>query len=263
MIGITGSKGFVGSRLTEHFQKQHIPFAEFTGDLTDSSDVGSFFDDHKPDIVVHLAGAFSPPFRNQLEKNVLTVQTVLEIGRTRGLRRIIIASSGAVYGEPVRSESRETDPIRPNTLYGVSKKMAEEIVLFYNKIYGIGYTILRFSSIYGEGNDKGVIYRFIHDIRTTGSVTIEGNGTQSRNLLHVQDAVSAIEKAIQHPHNGIFNVSNPVKVTINQIIDVLKTKHTFTVKYGKPVNDLKDLLLDISKAKKELHFSPSVRELSV
>ena len=118
-----------------------------------------------------------------------------------------------------------------------------------------------YSLVYGENNDKGVIYHFVNDIKKKGYITIAGDGNQSRNFLHITDACIAIEKALLYNKTNVFNIANTQKLTVNDVVAKLQAKYTFTIKHKSNDNDLKDLLLDTIKAQSELGFTANVNEL--
>lgn len=262
-IGITGSNGFIGKSLRKTFEQENIDFSCFDGDLLDDEDVVNFFKKHKPIIIVHLAGTFNLPFSNLTNKNVLTTEKLLKIGSEYGLQKIVYASTGAVYGEPHNNLSKESDPIMPNTLYGLSKSYAEQVIKFYSVNLGLRHVILRFPNVYGEGNTKGVIGKFRDDIRKENKITIAGDGNQSRNFLHISDAIQAILKAIRYKESNTFNIATNKKITINDVVMELRKKYSFTVNYKNTDNNLRDLLLDTNKAKKLLQFEAKEEKLLV
>jgi UDP-glucose 4-epimerase len=138
---------------------------------------------------------------------------------------------------------------------------AEECIRYYAN--NLDFVILRFPNVYGENNNKGVIFNFLEDIENKHEITIYGDGTQSRNFLHVIDACQAIEKSIFYEQSEIFNISNPNKISINDIEKILAKKYEFSVNYREANNNLKDLLLNIDKAKRKLNFEPRICELVI
>ena len=165
MVGIFGSKGFIGKHLCPEFKSQKIKYAVFEGDARRKNDIENFFHTSDAHEVVFLIGSFNLPMQNLIEKNLLTLQTFLEVGVRRGLQKITYVSSGAVYGNPGPGGSVETDPLLPGSLYGLTKKYCEECIHFYENRYGIKGVLLRFPNVYGDGNNKGVVYEFIRNIQ--------------------------------------------------------------------------------------------------
>lgn len=264
-IGLTGHDGFIGSRLKEKLKDHHeIDLVLFSGDLLKKEDVEAFFANNPGlDQMIHLAGAFFGDFSNLLRINVEATYNLLETAARNGVKKVIFSSSGAVYGEPIGQESFEDDPRNTNTAYGLTKKMAEDIVFYLSQNSGLRYVILRFAAVYGEGNDKGVVHNFLRDIKEKKKITVNGDGTQSRNFLHVDDACQSIEKSIFYEQSDIFNISNPVRVSLNDLIDRLKKDHQFDIEYKETDNNLKDLSLNIGKAKEKLKFEPQVTEIRI
>lgn len=263
-IGITGSTGFIGSNLTAYFKEQGIKYIPFKGTLLDVKDIEEYFKKYKINQVVHLVGAFNGTFEELIKTNLLTTQNLLEVGIKQGLKKIIYTSSGAVYGEPLHETgSKETDALKPNTLYGLSKMLTEECIEFYLREVKITAVILRFSNVYGPGQKVGVVADFLRDIKNKGEITIAGDGTQSRSFLHITDACSAIEKSLFLNQSHKLNISNPIKFSINQVANEFSKKYKFKTKYAKQNNMLKDLFLNIHKSKDIINFLPDYKDLSI
>lgn len=261
-IAIMGSRGFIGSHLVRILQENYIPFVVFKDNLLDLASIRKFFKANPVKQVIHLAGSFTGSFDELIPNNVITTQHLLQAGAEAGLQKIIYASTGAVYGEPFGEVSLETDACKPNTLYGLSKKMAEDVIFHYHLVKGLNYVILRYPNVYGEGSTKGVLCNFLTDIHSKGSITVAGDGKQSRNFLHVSDACGAIVKAIGYEQSSIFNISTRRKISINDLVALLQQYYSFNIHHKAPDNNLKSLLLDTSKAKAELGFTAAVDDLS-
>lgn len=263
-VGITGCSGFIGKNLVDLLNRSgRYDTRCFKGDLLKEKDIENFFKKKDIHTVIHLAGAFFGEFNTLLDANFNTTANILKIGIENGLEKIIFSSSGAVYGNPVGNTSKETDCPRPNTYYGLIKLYAEQLIQLYSNLYGLKYIILRFPSVYGEGNDKGVIYNFLSGIREKGLITIYGDGKATRNFLHVSDACGAIKKCIDYKNSDIFNISNPSKVSINDLVKLLKKNYSFKVEYREADNNLHDLSLNINKARKAIGFIPRVKDMQL
>ena len=261
-VAITGSRGFIGSNLVRMMEENNIPFTVFNGDLLDLASIKDFFRTNPVRQVIHLAGSFTGSFQQLIQKNALTTQHLLQAGAEAGLQKIIYTSTGAVYGEPVGNASLESDVRHPNTFYGLSKKMAEDVVFHYHLVKGLSYVILRYPNVYGEGSTQGVLYNFLNDIHLKGCITVAGDGNQSRNFLHVSDACAAIVKSISYQQNNVFNISTSQKISINDLIALLKQYFSFDIHHKAPDNNLKSLLLDTSRAETELGFKTAADKLS-
>ncbi len=258
-IGLTGASGFVGSRLRTFLELRGYQVVSFRGNLLKKSDIVSFLNDLTYlDTVVHLAGTFFGDSQKLIDVNTSATFNLTEELARRQFGKIIFASSGAVYGEPLGERSLEGDHLRPNTVYGLAKKWAEDAILHHHDQFDLRYVILRLPSLYGPGSEKGVIYNFLKSIKHEGAITLHGDGMQTRNFLHVDDLCVAIHKSILFTGSDIFNISNPSRVSLNQLIEILKSKYDFKVKHEPANNNLKDLLLDVSKAQNKLDWSSAI-----
>lgn len=261
-IGITGARGFIGSNLCDYLTEQKISYECFTGNLLNEEDIIKYFSQHQIEEIIHLVGTFEPPFENQLKLNVLTTQKLLEVGVKRGLKRIIFVSTGAVYGESATKGSVETDDLKPNTLYGLSKMWAEDCIKYYANNFNLNYIILRFSNVYGPGNTKGIIYNFLKSIKENNRAVIFGTGEQKRNFLFVDDAVEAIGSALKHKgNNEIFNIADEELYSLNDLVKLLKNMGlNFTVnrELAEESNSLQVLSENIQKAKKLMNWQPKI-----
>lgn len=259
-ILITGSKGFVGTHLVGLLKKRaDLEIVEFEGDLLNSLDLeklrGESFG-----ALIHLVGQFSGTFEDLVKVNVVCLNNLLSVV---ALTKVILASSGAVYGDSKIGGAEESDELKPNTLYGVTKKYAEELLNFYVTTKGFDATILRFPNIYGAGSTKGVVFNFYNDSKNKGVITIEGDGSQIRDFLHVQDACLAIEKALDSNVLGIFNISTGKTLSIKDLAEIFASKFGTRIEY-KPTNqnNLAKMSLNPKKSRDVLHFEPTVLNIS-
>ena len=166
-----------------------------------------------------------------------------------------------LFRSPDQPTSHEDSPLHPNTLYGLAKQLAEETVLYYHRNYAIQYAILRYPNVYGPGNRKGVLYSMITRAFKEKSVTLNGDGMQSRHFLHIDDAVQAILLAIDHPGSGIYNITNPKQVFIHEVAEHLHQTLGAEIKHAPLTNGLAHLLLDPTRAREQLGFSARITEI--
>lgn len=253
MIGITGSTGFIGSYLKENFKLGKI--IEFEGNLLDKEAVENFV--KKCSSIIHLAGVFSNNFDELYQANVITTRNLVDSALKHNVEKLIFTSTGGIYGSATEPW-RENDSPTPDTLYGLSKLYAE----LYIKFAGINYVILRFPNVYGPGSNKGVISNFINQIKTQGDIVILGDGKQKRDFLHVHDACTAIEKALNSDfEKEIFNVSNK-NYSLNEVAEILKklSRQEIEVvhKAADKNNKLLNLSLDTSKIQTQLNWKPEI-----
>ncbi len=263
-MGITGASGFVGSHLTTMMNARKIAYNVFRGNLLNKKDITSYCKKYHPEIIIHLAGLVDGNYKQLFEANVLTTANLLEIGMKHNLKKIIFASTGAVYGGAVpKNGAKENDKLKPSNYYGLSKLQAEECIKYFNLTQGLKYIILRFSSIYGPGNNKGALYNLNKSIKDHRQVKIYGSGKQTRQLLHVEDACRAILLTLNRKTSEIFNVGSVKNYSLIQTVKLLKKKYQFSVKYLPANNNLMHLRLDQTKARRILKFVPKYKELII
>jgi len=233
-VFVTGAAGFIGSSLTERLlglghsvlgydnfstgrerflaeAMKNPGFSLVRGDIGDESALAKAM--AGCDLVVHLAANADVRFglahpRRDLEQNTIATMNVLEAMRSQGIRRIAMASSGSVYGEPNVFPTPETAPSPVQTsLYGASKMAAEGFIQAYCEGFGFQGYIFRFVSILGERYSHGHVIDFYKQLLAHPDyLDVLGNGKQRKSYLYVQDCIDAILLALEEP--GKINVFN-------------------------------------------------------
>lgn len=232
---VTGSAGFIGSNLTDRllqagnfvrgFDNLSSGRIEFLADARGSSSFefceGDILD--LPQLKVAMAGIDTvfhlsanadvrrgPEHpRKDLEQNTIGTANVLEVMRWCGVRRIVFASTGSVYGEPTVFPTPEDAPFPLQTsLYGASKLAAEAMISAYCEAFEMQSWIFRFVSILGERYTHGHVFDFYGQlIKHPESLNVLGNGKQRKSYLYVQDCLDAILLALTKA-GGIVNIFN-------------------------------------------------------
>lgn len=247
---VTGGAGFIGSCLVERLVASGAEVTVIddlsTGSVTNLDAVATSVDlDARPlaeilaegvdlaarfDVVFHLAAnPYIPPSVEDpafdFALNLDTTFRLLESLRASSARtRLVVASSAAVYGNPVRLPIREVDPTVPISPYGVSKLAAERYVAVYSQLYEMPCASLRLFSVYGPRQRKQVVYDLLHRMsRDPARLEVMGDGTQERDFVYVDDVASAfLTVAEQAPLQGeAINVASDVTYSIAQLVDVL------------------------------------------
>jgi len=152
------------------------------------------------DAVVHTAAYISVPESVQkpslyASNNVNATASLLEAVRDSGVEALVYTSSAAVYGEPSRIPITEDHPVRPVNPYGLFKACEEQLIRMLSAGYGYRYMILRLFNVYGPGQSRGyagVVERFAEAFTSGEPVTIYGDGTQTRDFIHVYDVSAAV-----------------------------------------------------------------------
>ncbi len=236
------------------------------GDITRLQDVTNAIKDH--DVVIHLAAKISveESIKNPSETfhiNVDGTKNVLVACEKNHVRKLVVASSAAVYGESLQgiklTEDTKLNPISP---YGKSKVMMEQEIKEFTSKHSIDCIILRFFNVYGIGQSPeyaGVITKFIKRIALNKPLEIFGNGMQTRDFVAVQDVVASIYGAILNGKSGTYNIASGKAVTIKELAELMisLSGKNLEIQYLAPKKgDIKYSQADISLAKKELLYAP-------
>lgn len=286
---VTGGAGFIGSNLVASLATRGydvtvldsfcsgyrsnlsgIPSIKVVnGDVRDSAAVATAMSGCE--IVFHLAASvgnkrsIDMPIEDA-EVNVLGTLTILEEARRTGVGKIVVSSSAGIFGELKTLPIREDHPVEPDSPYGCTKLCEEKLALSYAKIYGIQAVCLRYFNVFGRhqrfdayGN---VIPIFVFQMLRGETVTIHGDGEQTRDFVHVDDVVHAnINAAEASVVSGAFNIGSGRRMTINSLVKLLSDVSGMepVVRYGpsRP-GDVRDSLADVTAARQGFGFEPAV-----
>lgn len=225
------------------------------------------------EVVFHLAAVVSvpkttaDPLGSSAVNETGSLQ-VLEAARAAKARRLVFASSSAVYGDEPTLPKREDMPTRPLTPYAVQKLAVEYYLRVYQSLYGLETTGLRFFNVFGPRQDpsspySGVISIFMPRALKGEPPVIYGDGRQSRDFVFVGDAVQALISAATSPSAAgkVFNVGTGNSVTINALWQMITTLSGFgaTPVHGPPrPGDVPHSVAAIDCARADLGFAPRV-----
>ena len=234
---VTGASGFIGRRLVTALlgggadvtvADRNEPAAPgvraVVGDLRDPA-VAARAVSPGTDVIVHLVASTSvlrsieDPV-GAYETNVAATAGLLELARTRGVGTFLFASTNAVAGDVGGAVITEQSPARPLTPYGATKAAAEILLSSYSASYGITGAALRFTNVYGPGMKAkdSFVPRLMRAARDGHGVQVYGDGTQTRDLVHVDDIVAGILLAWRAGHRGPLILGSGESVTVNDII---------------------------------------------
>ncbi|MFW9968136.1 MAG: GDP-mannose 4,6-dehydratase [Candidatus Thorarchaeota archaeon] len=291
---VTGCAGFVGSALVDHLLEKgysvigldnfsvglerniesalmNPEFRLVTADIMDK-DLAKHFDS-EIDIIYHLAAISS--VKRSVEEPLLihrinTTGTlkVLELARQYQIRRVVFSSSAAVYGMPNQMPVTEDTPVDPLSPYGASKLGAEMYLRSYHSTYGIEAVILRYFNIYGPRQIfspySGVVSIFCNQALKDLPITVDGDGLQTRSLIHVDDAVEATRLAGETScaAGETMNVAGSDTITVLELanrISALMPESKSSIVHGPArQGDVKESIGSGNRAKELLGFTPAV-----
>ena len=198
--------------------------------------------------IIHLAAQVSVahslvnPLVDVQVNYVGTVQ-VLEYARATGVRKVVFASSAAVYGETGDTPTVEDTPCRPLSPYGVDKLASEHMMRAYAAVHGVASTPLRFFNVYGPRQDpsspySGVISIFADRARAGRPITIFGDGLQTRDFVYVEDVARAIVAAARTPggNGDAVNVGTGRETTVKTLAETIVSLagSATTISHGPP-----------------------------
>ncbi len=218
------------------------------------------------DWVFHLAGVADivPSIENPreyFEVNVDGTFNVLECAKKSGVNRFVYAASSSCYGIPPQYPTPETAPISPQYPYALTKYLGEELVLHWEKVYGLPAVSLRLFNVYGPRSRTSGTYGAVFGVFLTQKLrdkpfTVVGDGTQTRDFTYVSDVTRAFYQAATSSHSGeIFNVGSSNHYSVNRLIELLQGDVVYIPKRpGEP----DCTFADISKIHEKLSWKASV-----
>lgn len=288
-ILVTGGAGFIGSHIVDRLVKEHHKVGVvdnlrsgkkenlnstadfFEIDVRDGDKLSELFNLFKPQAVFHLAAqnevpySMEHPFEDQ-NTNIVGMMNVCEAAKPHHTKIIYSDTGGAYYGDVPEKDLPipEDYPVRfPTSFYGVSKAAAEQYLKLYGHLFQLPWVSLRYANVFGprqDGNrEAGIVAIFTRKLLNKEIPTINGDGEHSRDYVFVDDVVDANLAALSYPQNDYFNIATGVRTSNNTVFAALEAElHTgFTPNYGPDrAGDARHVVLDPSKAKQLLHWSP-------
>ena len=244
---VTGGAGFIGSHLVSVLLQQGdqvrvldnfstgklenlagLPAEIFNGDIRDHRIVQQAMDG--VELVFHQAAFVSVPMSMEdpetcFDINQRGTECILEEARKAKVRRVVLASSAAVYGDSDEIPLKEETKLYPMSPYAVSKRVTEIYAEMYTRSFGMEVVALRYFNVYGPRQRPDSMYAaavpiFARRLVDGKAVTIYGDGEQSRDLVFVGDIVKANIAAAMHPDAAgkVFNVSSGKEISVNELV---------------------------------------------
>jgi dTDP-glucose 4,6-dehydratase len=288
---ITGVAGFLGSHLCDYFLSNNYKVLGLdnliTGSLKNLSHLESnsnfefreiditndFRIDNSIDFILHFASPASPIDYLKIPLETLRVgslgtENVLKIA-LKNKARILIASTSEVYGDPLEHPQNEeycgnVDPVGPRGVYDEAKRFQEALTTAYHTFHGLDIRIARIFNTYGSRmrvNDGRAIPAFMGQVLRNESLTVFGDGSQTRSFCYIDDMIEGIYKLLHSNYTKPMNLGNPEEIALIDFakeIIALGSNNNDIVFKPLPVNDPIKRKPDITKAMNILNWKPRI-----
>jgi len=240
-----------------------------TGDILDYDLLLKSMSNH--DFVIHLAAqtSVSKSIANPKATVDIIVDGTVNVLKScvkTNVKNLIFSSSAAVYGNSLDTLISENSQLSPLSSYGASKLVAEYNLHAFSKFFGLNCISLRLFNVYGNGQstDAGVIRKFLKNISEEIPLEIFGDGTQTRDFVHISDVIEAFYCAIRNieaKHGNVYNIGSGSATSINELASLLissKGKDLQLIHKPALEGEIKDSKADISLAKNDIGYSPQM-----
>ena len=288
---VTGGAGFIGKHLVAKFLRAQHEITIFDNFSSSSkNDITYLLEDgvslvtgdvldydlllksmSSCDFVIHLAAQTSVSQSIADPKTTADIivdgtVNVLKSCVKANVKNIIFSSSAAVYGNSLDTLISEKSHLNPLSSYGASKLVAEYNLQTFSKLFDLNCISLRLFNVYGNGqsSEAGVIRKFLKNISKETPLEIFGDGTQTRDFVHVSDVIRAFYCAIKNieaKRGEVYNIGSGSATSINELASLLissKEKDLQVIHKPALEGEIKDSKADISLAKNDIGYSPQI-----
>ncbi len=290
-ILVTGGAGFIGSHVVDAYimqghsvtvvddlstgKKENVNSdARFIEKDIRDKNLLDIFREGKFDILNHHAAQMD--VRKSVEDpvfdasvNIVGTLNLLECCRAYNVGKVIFASTGgAIYGEQEYFPADELHPMSPLSPYGVSKLAVEKYLHYFSSIHGLAHVVLRYANVYGPRQnphgEAGVVAIFVNKMLIAEQPVINGDGTQTRDYVYVEDVVRANSLTLQYRMTDVFNVGTGIETDVNTLFHCIREiTGSKCATYHGPAKkgEQQRSVLGSTKAQKLLGWNPSVKLL--
>lgn len=292
---VTGVAGFIGSHLAERLLHEghrvvgvdaftdYYPRAVKERNLTDllgrpgftliaadllTLDLVKLLSEQRCELVFHSAAqpgvrtSWGATFQVYTQNNVVATQRLLEACRAVGVQRFVYASSSSIYGDAAAFPTPEDALPQPISPYGVTKLAGEHLCWLYWRTAGVPTVSLRYFTVYGPRQRPDMaFYRFIRALLAGETITVYGDGEQTRDFTFVADVVTANLLAAREPVIGqVFNIGGGSQASVNQVLDLLERltgRPAQVQRHPQQLGDARHTAGDTGKARRLLGWQPT------
>jgi len=237
------------------------------GDIRDNFKLTNTLREYKPNIIIHLAQIPLANVSNKISSEALDINVngvislIKAIGSVDFVKRLVYASSSFVYGNFQHSPADENHPTNPIDVYGGTKLAGENIIKGFCTRFGVEYTIIRPSSVYGPTDvNLRVSQVFLDNALAGKELILEGGGENCLDFTYVDDTADGFVLAALNPNakNEVFNITRGEGQSLKEFVEILKKYFPNLKVTIKPADKTRPKrgALDISKAKKLLGYQP-------
>jgi UDP-glucose 4-epimerase len=289
---VTGAAGFIGSRLCKvllekgHSVKGIDSFTDFYPRWIKENNLAPLLANDKfefinedicrldltktfkaPSIVFHLSAqagvrtSWGKNFSVYTKNNIQATQKLLEAAKESPVHKFIYSSSSSVYGACPDLPMSETSPLQPYSPYGVTKLAAEHLCHLYFRNYGVPVVSLRLFTVYGPGQRPDMAFHnFFKAVLENRSISVFGDGQQTRDFTYVNDIVSAMTSSIENGKIGeIYNLGGGNRKKLEDVFPLIEDICQEKLKIQtqeKQRGDVQHTFADIKKAQTDLGYLP-------
>lgn len=282
-VVVTGGAGFIGSHIVDalietgnhvividnlatgkikniehHLNNQHFEF--INGSITNLPLLQKTFQNtvyvfHEA-AIASVPASIADPLANN-KTNITGTLNVLLAAKDNNVKKVLLASSAAVYGDSPIQPKREDMALEPQSPYALAKLASEYYCEIFTKLFGLKTVCLRYFNVYGPRQDPkseyaAVIPKFIQLVKEGKSPVIFGDGEQTRDFVFVKDVVTANLLAVESNMTGNFNIGTGKSISVNEfsniILKLMKRVDIKPIYEKEKPGDIKHSLADISMA---------------